>query len=69
MLTKKLLVFILLEKKAIAEQARLAEKATAEVGEENAQIFEVHQMMLEDLDYIESIENIIREQMVNAEAR
>lgn len=54
--------------KAIAEQARLAEKATAEVGEENAQIFEVHQMMLEDLDYIESIENIIREQMVNAEA-
>lgn len=33
----------------------------------NTQIFEVHQMMLEDLDYIESIENIIKNQNLNAE--
>ena len=37
------------------------------VGEANAAIFEVHQMMLEDEDYNESVENIIHSQMVNAE--
>ena len=40
----------------------LYEKALKEVGEANAAIFEVHQMMLEDDDYNESIENIIRTQ-------
>ena len=43
------------------------EKALDDVGEANAMIFEIHQMMLEDLDYLESIENIIRTQEVNAE--
>lgn len=43
------------------------EKAVKEVGEVNAAIFEVHQMMLDDLDYIESITNMIRSQEVNAE--
>ena len=43
------------------------EKAVKEVGEVNAAIFEVHQMMLDDLDYVESITNIIRTQEVNAE--
>lgn len=43
------------------------EKALKEVGEANAQIFEIHMMMLEDDDYNESIENIIETQMVNAE--
>lgn len=43
------------------------EKAVKEVGEVNAAIFEVHQMMLDDLDYAESITNMIRTQEVNAE--
>ena len=42
-------------------------KAVKEVGEVNAAIFEVHQMMLDDLDYVESITNMIRTQEVNAE--
>ena len=46
---------------------KLYDKAMADVGEANAMIFEVHQMMLEDLDYVESIENIIKTQNVNAE--
>lgn len=45
----------------------LYEKALQEVGEANAAIFEIHQMMLEDGDYQESIENIIHTQEVNAE--
>ena len=45
----------------------LYEKALKEVGETNAMVFEVHQMMLDDLDYVESVENIIRTQEVNAE--
>ena len=43
------------------------EKAVKEVGEVNAAIFEVHQIMLEDEDYVESITNMIRTQEVNAE--
>lgn len=43
------------------------EKAVKEVGEVNTAIFEVHQMMLDDLDYVESITNMIRTQEVNAE--
>lgn len=55
--------------KSIAQDQlkELYDKAVKEVGESNAAIFEVHQMMLEDLDYVESIENIIRTQQVNAE--
>ncbi len=43
------------------------DKAVEQVGEVNAQIFMVHQMMLEDDDYTESVENIIRNQEMNAE--
>ena len=46
---------------------KLYEKAVLEVGEANAAIFDIHNMMLDDLDYIESIENVIRTQSVNAE--
>ena len=45
----------------------LYQKALREVGELNAAIFEVHQMMLDDLDYEESIVNMIKSQEVNAE--
>lgn len=45
----------------------LYEKALKEVGEANAAIFEVHQMMLDDLDYVESITNMISSQGINAE--
>ncbi len=45
----------------------LYDKAVREVGEANAMIFEIHQMMLEDDDYNESVENIINTQKVNAE--
>lgn len=47
--------------------AGLYDKALKEVGEVNAAIFEVHQIMLNDLDYIESITNMIEGQQVNAE--
>lgn len=53
--------------KAIDELGMLYDKAIAEVGEANAMIFQIHQMMLEDLDYIESIKNIITDQLINAE--
>lgn len=46
---------------------RLYDKAVKEVGEASAAIFEVHQMMLEDEDYLESIANIIQTENVNAE--
>ncbi len=55
------------KEEAKAQLAALYEKALKEVGEVNAAIFEVHQMMLEDLDYVESITNMIRSQQVNAE--
>lgn len=55
-------------KEAAKEQLQaLHDKAVKEVGEANAAIFEVHQMMLDDLDYIESITNMIDTQKVNAE--
>lgn len=52
---------------AADQLGKLYDKAVKEVGEASAAIFEVHQMMLEDLDYVESIENIIKTQSVNAE--
>lgn len=52
---------------AVEQLGALYEKALKEVGEASAAIFEVHQMLLEDDDYIESVENIIRTQEVNAE--
>ena len=53
---------------AVKEQlGRLYDKAVQEVGEASAAIFEVHQMMLEDEDYLESIQSMIRTELVNAE--
>ena len=52
---------------SIEQLGELYDKACREVGEANAAIFEIHQMMLEDDDYNESVENIIRTQQVNAE--
>lgn len=52
---------------AVAQLAGLYEKAKQEVGESGAAIFDIHQMMLEDPDYVESVTNIIRTQEVNAE--
>lgn len=51
----------------LTQLAALYEKACREVGEANAAIFEVHQMMLEDDDFIDSVKNIITTQQVNAE--
>lgn len=55
------------KKLAILQLQNLYEKALQEVGETNAMIFQIHQMMLEDLDYCESIISIIKNQGVNAE--
>ena len=55
------------KEEAKVQLAALYEKALKEVGEVNAAIFEVHQMMLDDLDYIEAITNMIESQEVNAE--
>jgi len=55
------------KEEAKKQLSALYDKALAEVGEGNAMVFEVHQMMLDDLDYVESVENIIRTQGVNAE--
>ena len=53
--------------KAKAQLGVLYDKAAKEVGEASAAIFEVHQMMLDDLDYQESVINMIQTQTVNAE--
>ena len=53
--------------KAVAQLQKLYDKALQEVGESGAAIFEVHQMMLEDEDYLEAIQNMIQTEMVNAE--
>ena len=52
---------------AVSQLQEIYEKAVKEIGEANAQIFETHIMMIEDEDYNESVENIIKTQMVNAE--
>ena len=59
--------FTTAKEKAVIQLSELYEKALKDVGEENALIFEIHQMMLEDLDYLESIVHIIKNQQVNAE--
>ena len=53
---------------AVLQLQKLYEKAVEKIGEEQAAVFEVHQMMLDDDDYIESIEEKIRGTMLNAEA-
>lgn len=53
--------------KTLSQLREIYEKALIEVGETNAAIFEIHMMMLDDIDYNESIENIIDTQQVNAE--
>ena len=52
---------------ALVQLKGLYNKAVAEVGNDGAAIFEVHQMMLEDMDYLDSIKNIIDSQSVNSE--
>lgn len=55
------------KEEAVRQLQGLYDKALKEVGEANAAIFEVHQMMLDDVDYNESVENIVRSQEVNVE--
>ena len=55
------------KEQAVAQLQKLYDKALQEVGESGAAIFEVHQMMLDDDDYLDSIHNIIRTESVNAE--
>ena len=55
------------KEKAVEQLQKLYDKALREVGESGAAIFEVHQMMLDDDDYLDSIHNIIRTESVNAE--
>ncbi|MBR7100955.1 MAG: phosphoenolpyruvate--protein phosphotransferase [Clostridia bacterium] len=54
-------------KKAHSQLDEIYKKAILEVGETGAQIFEIHKMMLDDEDYLESVESIIKNQGVNAE--
>ena len=56
------------QKKAIDQLGELYEKALKEAGEEAAFLFETHQMMAEDDDYVEAIEGLIKENKLNAEA-
>ncbi len=60
--------FLSAREEAAAQLGQLYEKALETVGEEDAAIFEIHQMMLEDDEYIEGVESHIREEMLNAEA-
>lgn len=53
--------------KAISQLKALYEKTCKDIGEEEAMIFEMHQQLLEDLDYVESIQNIIENEKQNAE--
>ncbi len=55
------------KQKAISQLSQIYEKAVGEVGEKDAQIFEIHIMMLEDDDYNESIQNIITTESVDAQ--
>ena len=55
------------KEKAIVELKELHQKAEIEAGSSEAEIFEVHQMMLDEGEYIEAIRNRIRTESVNAE--
>ncbi len=55
------------KKKAVSELEKIYEKALKEVGEANAQIFEIHIMMIDDDDYNDAIKEMITNQSVNAE--
>ena len=55
------------KEEAVKQLQKLYDKACKEVGEANAAIFEIHQMMLDDEDYTDSVHNIIISQQVNAE--
>lgn len=55
------------KEEAVMQLQELCDRAQKQVGEQEAAIFEAHQMMLDDEDYAESVEHIIREQQVNAE--
>ncbi len=59
--------FLQAKEQAKSQLAALYDKALNEVGQAHAMIFDVHQMMLDDLDYVESVTNIIQSQEVNAE--
>ncbi len=59
--------FYVARDEAINQLGELYNKALKEVGEANAAIFEIHQMMLQDDDYLESVENIVKNQGLNAE--
>lgn len=59
--------FIKAQEEAMKQLETLYELAIKEVGETNALIFDIHKMMMEDEDYVNSIENIIESQEVNAE--
>lgn len=60
--------FEMARKKASEQLKELYEKALSEVGEENAMIFDIHLMMLDDADYIDSIKLNIKSQKLNAES-
>ena len=64
---KELERFSAAKEKALSQLQQIYEKALVEVGEANAQIFEIHMMMVEDEDYNEAIEGMIKTQSVNAE--
>lgn len=64
---QELLRFGQAQQTALAQLRELYERAITDVGQANAQIFEIHQMMLEDEDYLDSITNIITTQLINAE--
>lgn len=64
---KEIQRFYAAKEESLRQLQQLYESAIRKVGETNAAVFEVHQMMLEDGDYQESILNIIRQQRVNAE--
>ena len=59
--------FVKAREEAKKQLGAFYQKALKEVGEVNAAIFEIHQMMLDDLDYVESVTNMIQTQEVNAE--
>ena len=54
-------------KKAMEELTKLYRKTLQEIGEEQAQIFDIHKMMLEDLDFVDGVKDIIKNEKVNAE--